>query len=327
MAPERSASPRMTPATPVSRRRRRPSRSWTPPATRISASYDRTSSRVRARSGSAPPWVRTNRATPGPDQLADEAVDASAATARRHGNAASRSGRGIEADRQPVAGDGQAGAQVVGPVGDRGRQHDPGRAGGEGEPDRLGRVDAAGDLERDGDPRRDRADRVEVGRRAGARALEVDEVDEPCAQRHEPLGDPVGPVGRRADAGRGARASRRPASGPPSRSIAGMTCTAPVRLPAVEQPAVEADRQRPVAQQRVVEALEAERVAEAALLVGAQPEEERPAEQVRQGIGRPVRVPLDLGAGVRALEAACARPGSRSPRRRSARRDASGRRG
>ena len=112
---------------------------------------------------------------------------------------------GIEADGQPVAGDGEAGAQVVGPVGDRGRQDDPGRSGRERELDRLGRVDPAGDLERDGDPCRDRADRVQVGRRPGARALEIDELDESCAEGHEPLGDPVGPIGRRADAGSGAR--------------------------------------------------------------------------------------------------------------------------
>ena len=40
--------------------------------------------------------------------------------------------------------------------------------------------------------------------RAGPRAVEVDEVDDLGAHRHEPLGDPLGPVGRRADAGRGA---------------------------------------------------------------------------------------------------------------------------
>ena len=203
----------MTPATPVSRRRRSPSRSRTPPATRISASYDRTSSRVLARSGSAPPWPRTKRATPGPDELADEPVDG-----RRHGPVPVERGQPlrprIEPDGEPVAGDREARPQVVGPVGDGRGQHDPRRPGGERELDPLRRIDAAGDLERDGDPRRDRPDRVEIGRRPGPRAVEVDEVDQPRAEGHEPLGDPVRPVGRRADPRRGARASRRSAIGP-----------------------------------------------------------------------------------------------------------------
>ena len=38
--------------------------------------------------------------------------------------------------------------------------------GGEGQPDRVGRIDAAGDLDRDGDAGRDRADRLEIRRRA-----------------------------------------------------------------------------------------------------------------------------------------------------------------
>ena len=43
-------------------------------------------------------------------------------------------------------------------------------------------------------------------------------------------------------------------------------------------------------------------LAEPALLVGAQAEQERPPEQVRQRIGRPVGVPAHLGGGVAALE-------------------------
>ena len=88
---------------------------------------------------------------------------------------------------------------------------------------------------------------------------------------------------------------------PPSRSIDGMTST-PSGALAGQQASVEADRQRPVAQQRVVEVPQREGVAEAALFVGAQLQQQRPTEQVRQRIRRPVRVPLDLGAGVVALE-------------------------
>ena len=194
----------MTPATPVSRRRRSPSRSRTPPATRISASYDRTSCRVRERSGSAPPWLRTNRATPAPTSSADEPVDR-----RRHGSVPVEGrqplGAWIEPDGQPVARHRQARAQVVRPIGDRRGQDDPGRTGREGQLDPLGRVDAAGDLERDGDAGRDRPDRLEVGRRPGPGAIEVHEVDEPGAHRHEPLRDPVRSVGRRADPRPGAR--------------------------------------------------------------------------------------------------------------------------
>ena len=159
---------------------------------------------MRSRSGSAPPWVRTKRATPAPTSSPTRLVHGGrrGPTPREGGQPL---GPRIEADRQPVAGDGEARPEVVRPVGDRGREDDPRRAGGEGEPDRLGRIHAAGDLERDGDPGGDRADGLEVRRRAGAGAVEVDEVDEPRAQRHEPLGDPVRAVGRGADAGRGAR--------------------------------------------------------------------------------------------------------------------------
>ena len=203
----------MTPATPASRRRRMPSRSRTPPATRMSASYDRTSDRdpLEVRRGAAVASGRSG-ATPGADQLRDE---------RRRGSAAAAAARErgqplrprVEPDRQPVAGDREAAAQVVGPVGDGRREDDAGRAGGEREPDRVGRVDAAGELERDRDPGGDRADRLEVGR-APARAPSKSTrwmSGAPCATNR--LGDPVRAVGGRADAGRGARASRRGASG------------------------------------------------------------------------------------------------------------------
>ena len=58
-----------------------------------------------------------------------------------------------------------------------------------------------------------------------------------------------------------------------------------------------------VAQQRVVEALQAEPVAEAALLVGAELEQQHLAQQVGQLVGRRVGVAVDLGPGVGVLEA------------------------
>ena len=130
----------------------------------------------------------------------------------------------VEADGQPVARDRQALAQVVGSIGDGGGQHDPCRAGREGEPDAVGGIHAAGQLERDPDPRRDATDRLEVDRGAGSGAVEVDEVDDLGAHRHEPLGDALGPIGRGADPGGARRARRRSASGRDSRSMAGMIC-------------------------------------------------------------------------------------------------------
>ena len=90
MAPERMASPRMTPVAPVSRTRRRASRSRTPPATRISESADRTTERAfevgRRR-------VREHeRATPAPTSSPISASTVGGAS-RRQGNAARRSGR------------------------------------------------------------------------------------------------------------------------------------------------------------------------------------------------------------------------------------------
>ena len=70
----------------------------------------------------------------------------------------------------------------------------------------------AGDLERHRDRRGDRPDGLEVPGCARPGAVEVDEVDDPRAQFDEPVGDPVGPIGRSPDAGRLRRASRRSAS-------------------------------------------------------------------------------------------------------------------
>ena len=102
----------------------------------------------------------------------------------------------------------------------------------------------------------DGADRVEVAGDAGPGALEVDQVDERRAHRHEPLGDLFRSVGRRRCRPR-RPASRRPER-PRSRSIAGMTCT-PIRRRR-QQTSVEADRDGAVAQERVVELAQAEAV-------------------------------------------------------------------
>jgi hypothetical protein len=119
-------------------------------------------------------------------------------TVRFHGTQALRSR--IEAHRQPVAGHGRT-PEVIRAVGDRRRQHDAGGSRRERELDPLGRVDAAGHLERYADARRDGSQCLEVGRRTRPRAVEVDEMDDPCALGHEPFRDPVGAVGRRADPG------------------------------------------------------------------------------------------------------------------------------
>ena len=88
------------------------------------------------RSGSVPPWVTTSRATPAPSSSPTSASRVGGA-GRRHGNAASRSGRGSSPTASQSPAMAQAGRQVVRPVGD-GRGHDdPRRAGGEGELDGL----------------------------------------------------------------------------------------------------------------------------------------------------------------------------------------------
>ena len=117
---------------------------------------------------------------------------------RRHGKAASRSGRGSRPDGEPATGDREARPELVGPVGDGRGQHDPGGAGRERELDRLGGIEAARELQGHGAPRRDGADRFEADRLAGPRALEVDQVDEPRTLGDEPLDDPFRPIRRRA---------------------------------------------------------------------------------------------------------------------------------
>ena len=155
----------------------------------------------------------------------------SAAPGRRHGNAASRSGRGSRPTASQSPATARHARRSSGRSAIASRQDDPGRAGREREPDRLGRVDAR---RRAGAGRRPRdATAPTASRLAGApvRApVEVDEVDEPRAHapRTARRSAPAGRSGRRCRPRR--PASRRPASGRASRSIAGMTCT-PVRRP------------------------------------------------------------------------------------------------
>ena len=214
----------------------------------------------------------------GPDQLADQLVDG-----RRRGAPPGERGQPlgprVEADRQPVAGDREARAEVVGPVGDASGQDDAGRTGGEREPDRVGRFEAAGELERDRDARRDRADRLEVRPGAPARAPSKSTrwiSRAPCATNRSAIrsGRSVGaPI-----AGRGAGPvdDARPAALEVDRRDDLHRSSRWPRSSALarQQAPVEADRQRAVAQQRVVEALERERVAEPALLVGAELEQQ-----------------------------------------------------
>ena len=220
----------MTPATPVSRRRRRRVQ-VVDAAGHQDLRIVRPNELAGAGRGpaSAPPWLRTKRATPAPTSSPTSAVDG------RRRRPTPGEGRQplrarIEPDRQPVAGDRQAGAEVVGPIGDRRGQHDPGRAGREGEPDRVGRVHAR---RRPGagprSARRSRRPSSRLAGRPGPRAVEVDEVDEPRA-RAPRTARRSGPGGRSARRSRRRRrASRRPASGRASRSMAGMTCTGRVR--------------------------------------------------------------------------------------------------
>src|SRR5688572_2510171 len=73
------------------------------------------------------------------------------------------------------------------------------------------------------------------------------------------------------------------------------------RLP--QEPAMEADRERAVVEERVVERAQVERSAEPALLVIAELEKEDLAEEIRQLVCRRVGVAIDLGPRVGRLEA------------------------
>src|SRR3954470_21956913 len=71
---------------------------------------------------------------------------------------------------------------------------------------------------------------------------------------------------------------------------------------AIEEATMEADRQRPVSQQRVVKLLQRERIAEPSPLVVAKTEDQHLPEQVAELVAGRVRVALDLGSRVRRLE-------------------------
>ena len=139
----------------------------------------------------------------GPDELADDRLRSRwRGPLPREGGQAFRSR--VESDRQPVAGDIETRAQVRRPIGDGRGQDDARGAGREGQPDAFRRIDAAGQLEGHGRPGRDGADRIEVRRGARDGALEVDEVDKAGTLGDQALHDPLRPVGRGADALRGA---------------------------------------------------------------------------------------------------------------------------
>src|SRR5687767_464871 len=73
--------------------------------------------------------------------------------------------------------------------------------------------------------------------------------------------------------------------------------------PLGQQPPLEADWQPALVEERVVKAAQCERRAESLLLVGTQAQQQLAAEEIGQRVGRPVRVPLDLGGSLRSFEA------------------------
>ena len=152
MAPDSSACPRITPATPASRRRRTPSRSVMPPATTMSASWRRTSASISSASGVGAAVAQDEAVDAARRPAPRRARRASGGAPRRHGNAASRSGRGSRPTasqspataRQPASASGRSTMAI--------EQHDPRGAGGEREPHVVGLLQAARDLERHRDP-------------------------------------------------------------------------------------------------------------------------------------------------------------------------------
>ena len=220
-APDRSAWPRMMPATPRSRSRRTPSRSDTPPATRMSASVERTRrpSELRVRLGAA---VRQDEAA---DAAGDELVGERLERRRRRGPSPGERGEPlrprVEPDRQPVAGDAEAVGEERRVVDDVHRQDDARRPGREGEPDLVGALEPAGELDRDRDPRRDRADDVEVRRAAALARRRSRRRGRPGrrARRTARRSGRAGPSARRRRPRR--RARTRPASGRPRRRSRG----------------------------------------------------------------------------------------------------------
>ena len=223
-----------------------------------------------------PPWARTNRRTPAPTSSPTRRRRVGGAD-RRHGNAASRSGRGSSPTASQSPATARHAAQVVGSSATAVRQA---RRASRRRRRRAGSAPAPStppaSWSGDGDARRDRADRLEVGRRARA-----------ARRRSRRGGSAARPGPTKCSAMRSGRSVGRPdarrAPGqkttrerPSSRSIAGMTCTHG-RSTSVDArgslPSPRSSRRwkligrRAVAQQRVVEVAQRERVAEPALLV------------------------------------------------------------
>jgi len=182
---------------------------------------------------------------------------------RRHGNAATVR-VWIESDREPIAATPRKSRDDVRLVDDRHRHNGTASPRRRREPDLVGAVDAAATWMGTGYAT-DRADRLEVTGEPVREPCEVDHVDEPRPELDESSAIRSGD--RRRPTPDAAPGSTRRANDPSARSIAGITSTGRIRLSRHQQPPMEADRQRPVAEQRVVECLEAERLAEAALLV------------------------------------------------------------
>ena len=223
MAPDSSASPRMTPVTPASRRRRMPSRS-------VDAAGDEDVRVVRPARPAEHAGVRPSAAV-GEDEPAHAAAGelarrvprASAAPAGATGTR--RAARGAGRGRPPASRRRPRGSrEQVAVVDDAHREDDARRAGGEREPDLVGALEAAGDLDRHRDPRRDAPTASRLPGAPGPRAVEVDEVDDPRAR---PTNRSAIRSGRSVGAPTPADAPGQNTirERPRSRSIDGITCT------------------------------------------------------------------------------------------------------
>ena len=283
----------------------------------------------RGRSGVAPPWDRTNRRTPAVGELAHEALERGRRRPRQR-NCGEPLRPRVEPDGQPVAGDGEALARAasgssatliasttrVAPAANARRMWS---ARSRPPATWIGTATRDGDLARPPRgcpalparapskstrwtiraPSATNRSAIRSGRSVGAPTP---------ARRAGPEDDPRAPaleVDRRDDLH--GRSGLRRAVGRARPPLAPFERAAGCPR-SLEEPPVEADRQRAVLEQRVVEAAQAERDPEAALLVGPQLEQQDLAQQVGQLVGRRVRVAVDLGPGVRLLEARSARP-------------------
>ena len=304
----------MTPVTPASRRRRTPSRSVAPPATRTSASWRRTRASSSAGVGRA-------RAV-----AEDQAADAAARPAPRRSRRGSASTGAATGTRRaaPAGGRGRRRASRPRPRGSRQRLRPLDDGDRERRPaSRRRRTRGARGRPPRGRPRPGAAPRPAPRPRRRPRGWRAPRCCAPSKSTRWRIRAPWATncsairSGRSvgdADAGRGARPVHDPRA---SRLDVDRRDHVHRRQPsAAQQPAVEADRQRAVAQQRVVERPQGEgRAAPAALLL-AQAEDQHLAQQVAQLVAGRVRVAADLGPGVGDLERRCARRGSRSPPRR-----------